>query len=159
MQNSRRYFCREELYPCVPLIFNILLCTAVVPTIKPQAAASTSNMDSERKLFCIAVYTSGSLCCNFIVVIFLFSGAMAAFALNVAFYSNHIFTVLLAPLVLNVFLSALFQLLNLQSWEPSNFINPAYSSPRMIPFVVETAVLLIITGWEFIYRGRQEDIC
>ena len=128
-------------------------------TIKPQAADSTSNMVPKGSFSALlfthpAVYVAISL-----MVIFLFSGALAVFALNVAFYSNHIFTVLLAPLVLNVFLSALFQLLNLQSWEPSNFINPAYSSPRMIPFVVETAVLLIITGWEFIYRGRQEDIC
>lgn len=152
-------FLSGGIVSCVPLIFNILLCMAVVPTIKPQAADSTSNMVPKGSFSALlfthpAVYIVISL-----VVIFLFSGALAAFALNVAFYSNHIFTVLLAPLVLNVFLSALFQLLNLQSWEPSNFINPAYSSPRMIPFVAETAVLLIITGWEFIYRGRQEDIC
>lgn len=152
-------FLSGGIVSCVPLIFNILLCTAVVPTIKPQAAASTSNMVPKGSFSALlfthpAVYVAISL-----MVIFLFSGALAAFALNVAFYSNHIFTVLLAPLVLNVFLSALFQLLNLQSWEPSNFINPAYSSPRMIPFIVETAVLLLVTGWEFIYRGRQEDIC
>ncbi|HRL57609.1 MAG TPA: hypothetical protein PK462_10175, partial [Lachnospira sp.] len=152
-------FLSGGIVSCVPLIFNILLCIAVVPVIKPQAADSTSNMVPKGSFSALlfthpAVYVAISL-----MVIFLFSGALAVFALNVAFYSNHIFTVLLAPLVLNVFLSALFQLLNLQSWEPSNFINPAYSSPRMIPFVVETAVLLIITGWEFIYRGRQEDIC
>ena len=117
-------FLSGGIVSCVPLIFNISALLFTHP----------------------AVYVAISL-----MVIFLFSGALAVFALNVAFYSNHIFTVLLAPLVLNVFLSALFQLLNLQSWEPSNFINPAYSSPRMIPFVVETAVLLIITGWE--------DIC
>ena len=37
-------FLSGGIVSCVPLIFNILLCTAVVPTIKPQAADSTSNM-------------------------------------------------------------------------------------------------------------------
>lgn len=152
-------FLSGGIVSCLPLVFNILLCMAVVPVIKPEAADSTSNMVPKGSFSTLlfshpAVYIAISL-----IVIFIFSGALAVFALNVAFYSNHIFTVLLAPLVLNVFLSALFQLLNLQSWEPSNFINPAYNSPRMVPFIVETVVLLIITGWEFIYRGRQEDIC
>ena len=59
-------FLSGGIVSCVPLIFNILLCTAVVPTIKPQAADSTSNMVPKRKLFCIAVYAPGSLCCDFI---------------------------------------------------------------------------------------------
>lgn len=143
----------------VPLIFNILLCMAVVPSIKPEAADSTSNMLPKGSFSTLlfshpAVYVALSL-----IIIFIFGGALAAFALNIAFYSNHIFTVLLAPLVLNVFLASLFELLNLQAWEPGNFINPAYNEPRIIPFIVETAVLIIITGWEFIYRGRREDIC
>ena len=128
-------------------------------TIMIVAGFVIAFISTEPYIFTIGMVLGSGTIISLLMVIFLFSGALAVFALNVAFYSNHIFTVLLAPLVLNVFLSALFQLLNLQSWEPSNFINPAYSSPRMIPFVVETAVLLIITGWEFIYRGRQEDIC
>ncbi|MFQ9896602.1 MAG: hypothetical protein ACLRWA_10735 [Lachnospira sp.] len=63
--------------------FNILLCIAVVPVIKPQAADSTSMVPKE--LFCIAVYAPGSLCCDFIDGYILFSGALAVFALNVAF--------------------------------------------------------------------------
>lgn len=78
MQKFTAVFLSGGIVSCVPLIFNILLCTAVVPTIKPQAAASTSNMVPKGSFSALlfthpAVYVAISL-----MVIFLFSGALAA---------------------------------------------------------------------------------
>lgn len=143
----------------IPLILNFFLTSAVLPLLKPQTAdyMTSIGMKStfgdfffEHPLLYVSI---------FLIIIFIFSGAISTLSLVGTYYVNYRFIVLIIPFLFFLFLNSIFGMLGLYDWEPVLFLNPAYSGNRILPIIVETAGILIFTFYLFVIRGRKEDIC
>ncbi len=141
-----------------PFILNLILTATVLPGMKTEAAAYTTlfvpkssmeNLFFEHPL----LYTAISL-----EMIFIFCGCLATIALFVGFYTNYRFLVLVSPFLVVLFFSSLSLLLGKESWQMSNFLHPGYNMPRILPFIVLTLLLFLVSVYEFIIRGRKDDI-
>ena len=142
----------------VPLVFNFALCAAVLPCVLPQPASGV-NIFQPKSTFSALYFLHPFLFTLIsLLIIFIFAGTLAVSALYVAFYGKRIFTVLLYPFVLCLVIMSGADLLGAYSWQPMNFLNPAFNDPRLLPIAVETAVLFMIALWEFIHNGKKQDI-
>ncbi len=143
----------------IPLITNLLLTMMVLPCVKPEISAYFSlvipkSSFVELYLYAIWLYIFVSL-----FIIFMYSGIIAGFALVAAFYCNHLLTVLFSPLILQVFLSSLFELSGRLEWQSTNFLHPGYFEPRVVPMISLSILILIITIVEYFIKGSKGDIC
>lgn len=142
----------------LPLILNFLLCATVLPCVLPQIAAGRSLM-RPNSTFSNIYYNHPLIYVIFsILIIFVFAGTLAVLALSVVFYAKYIYSVMLFPFVLCLVIMSGADLLERYAWQPMNFMNPAYNSPRLFSFFVETAILLAIVLWEFLHKGQEQDI-
>lgn len=163
---QKSYFCAKFISVFVtggvaavaPLALNFGLCAAVLPCVLPQTASGV-NLYQPRSTFS-TLYFSRPLLFTLLSVglIFLFAGTLAVSALYVAFYARKVYTVLLYPFILCLVVMSGADLLNAASWQPINFLNPAFNHPRLLPLLSEMVVLLAVAVWEFVHRGRKQDI-
>lgn len=143
----------------VPLLLNFSLSCLLLPAMKPEVA-SFNTLIGENSTF-PDLYFSHPFFYVFIylVIIFIFSGLFSTMSLVVSYYLNHRFLVVITPFIAYLFLLSLFNLLGLESWEPTNFLHPAYSHYSLIAMIIEASLLLMISIIGFILKGVKEDIC
>lgn len=142
----------------IPLLLNFAGAAMFLPAMKPETAAFTSLI-GEQSSFPFLYYNYPLLhVALFLLIIFLFSGLLASFALLCSFYVGYSFIVLMAPFAVYLFVSAFFSLVGLPSWRPDTFLKPSYEESSVIPILVESSVLLIGTLYGFVYKGSKEDM-
>lgn len=142
----------------LPLILNFILCASVLPCILPQPADGMCQVEPKTSLSSLYFLHPEVFCIISVALIFIFAGVLAVTALYVAFYVKRIYSVLLYPFVLSLVIMSGADLLEAYVWQPLNVVNPVYDGPRMFPLMIEIAILLVIALWEFLYRGRKQDI-
>lgn len=141
-----------------PLILNFLISMLLLPSMKPETTAGT-GLIGEASTFPQLYYNHPILyVLLFLAIIFIFSGLLADFGLVSSYIAGYRFLVLLAPFILYLFLMAGFNLIGIDSWQPINFLRPSYSQDALIPMILETIILFLITAFGFIYRGGKGDI-
>ncbi len=142
----------------IPLLLNFILSATVMPCIKVEAAAGAGFVlpkSSFSKIFFQHPFLFNLIC---LVMVFVFAGTLAVFALATTFYSKYIYTPMLFPFILCLVIMAFADLIQHYEWQPMNFLSPAYSSPRLVSFFVTTGILLFISWWEFLFRGKKQDV-
>ena len=142
----------------LPLILNFVGCAMLFPSMKPEVTSMTSAI-REVSSFPELYYNHPFLyVLLFLAIIFIFSGLLADFGLVSSYIAGYRFLVLLAPLILYLFLMAGFNLIGIDSWQPINFLRPSYDENAVIPTILETVILFLITAFGFMYRGGKGDI-
>ncbi|MDD6571153.1 MAG: hypothetical protein PUF12_02070 [Thermoflexaceae bacterium] len=143
----------------IPLLLNLMLCMCVLPCVHPEIASYMSLVIPATSMSVLYVKSIGLYLFFSFLIIFIFGGVIATFALVASYYVNYRFTVLLAPMILSIFLTSLFELLGMQAWQPVYFVHPGYPNQRLFPMIIETLIIFGITVVEFLIRGVKEDIC
>lgn len=143
----------------LPLLLNLMLCMGVLPCVRPEIASYMSLIIPATSMSGLYVKSPVLFLFLSLLIIFVFGGVIATFALAASYYCNYSFIVLLSPMILCIFLASLFELLGMQSWQPIYFVQPGYPNPRLLPMIIETIVIFGITVVEFVIRGKKEDIC
>lgn len=143
----------------IPLLINFMLCMSVLPFIHPEIAGYMSLIVPATSMSVLYVRAIGLYIFLSLLIIFIFGGTIATFALAASYYSNYRFTVLLSPVILCIFLTSLFELLGMKAWQPVYFVHPGFPYPRLVPVIVETLIIWGIGVVEFLVRGMKEDIC
>ena len=142
----------------LPLLVNFLLCCVVMPAMKPEPAASTSLIFPTSTFPDLYFNHPMLYVFLFLFIIFVFSGLIAGLALPISYHVGYRFLVLIAPFMVYIFIIALFKLLDLPQWQPTNFSMPWYNEYTLWPILIEPLALFLITFFSFVTRGGKEDI-
>ena len=168
IREERKYYYRSKYVAAfisggsvaaIPLIFNFILTAAVLPLLKPQSADYTTLIGMKSTLGDFYFVHPILYVCIFLVIIFVFSGILATVAFIAAYYTDHLFIVLITPFIVSLFLNSLFSMFGLTDWQMVFFLNPGYSGNRILPIILEGGVLFAGTFWLFVIRGSKDDIC
>lgn len=143
----------------IPLGLNFMLTSAVLPLVKPQAADYTSLIGIGSTLGdfffeCPMIYIW-----IFAIIIFLFSGIYATYALIAAYYTEHLFITVLMPFVLTAFFNSIASIFGKNDWQSVFFLNPGYPGNRLVPIIVELLILGTFSFIVFVIKGSKEDLC
>ena len=143
----------------LPLLVNFLLCCLVMPSMKPEPAASTSLLGPTSTFSDLYFNHPMLYVFLFLFIIFVFSGLIAGLALPVSYHVGYRFLVLIAPFMIYIFIIAFFKLLDLPQWQPTNFLRSWYGEYNTLwPISIELLALFLITFFSFSARGGKEDI-
>lgn len=143
----------------IPLMFNFILTSAVLPFVKPQAADYTTLIGMRSTLGDFYFVHPMLYVCIFLMIIFVFGGILSTVAFIATYYTDHMFIVLITPFVFSVFLNSLFSMLGLTDWQMVFFLNPGYSGNRILPIMLEGFIIMAGTFWIFVVKGSKDDIC
>lgn len=142
-----------------PLITNLLLTMTVLPCVKPEITSYLSMTVPHTSFVGLYMHSIWLFIFISLFIIFVHGGVIAGFSLVTAYYLNHRLPVLFAPFILELFLSSLFELLDMGDWRYMYFLHPGYPHPRLLPVVCLTLAVFIITLIEYFVKGKKEDIC
>lgn len=140
-----------------PLVLNFLLSFSILPALKPEptdfgspitADVSMSELYFNKPVLFLLVH---------LLIIFIIGGLFAVFALSASYFCNYQFLALISPFLLYISLVAIFGFLDLEDWQPNNFLNPAYRLHTISP-VFATGFLLILLSTFFFIRGKRADV-
>ena len=143
----------------LPLLLNLGLTMMLLPSLMP-VVSGTGTAIYDRAMWAERFYASpGLYTALYLLLIFVFSGFLAALALAVSFLVENRFVVLLGPFVLYLFIFALCSLLNVPEMSPMMFLNPGAPSGgvRFSVVAAETLLLGAVACGTFLYKGIRNE--
>lgn len=142
----------------LPLLANFILSAMVLPCMKPEVSAG-NGLIGDMSTFPELYYNYPILYVFlFLAIIFIFSGLLADLGLLSSYIFGYRFLVLISPFIAYIFLMAGCNLIGLTAWQPTNFLRPGYYENTLLPIIIETLTLFLITMFGFVYRGGKGDI-
>lgn len=142
----------------LPLILNFVLSAVIMPCLPVEEAAGASYVLPKSSLSYLFFEQPFLFNIVSLLIIFTFSGILATTTLMVTFYSKNIYTPMLFPFILCLVIMSFTDLIQKYEWQHINFLCPVYSSPRLFPMIMVTGVLLIVSCWEFLFKGSRQDV-
>lgn len=143
----------------LPLIFNYMLTSALLPMIRPQAADYTSLIGIGSTFGDFFFKHPMQYVCVFAIIIFIAGGIYATYALIGTYYTENVFIVLSIPFIFVAFLNSIASLFGAPDWQSVFFLNPGYNGDRVLPIIVQTVGIAAISLYVFVVKGSKEDIC
>ena len=140
-----------------PLVLSLLLTSATLPSLLPQAATYSfqiHNTNFGHQLFFTHPYLYIIL---YLVFDFIFAGAFAGIALAASTFAGNICIVLAAPFVTGMFLMVMMNMLNIGKYAPVYFLNPGYGMENPLIPLAQLAILLIYVGITFIIGEKNSE--
>lgn len=144
-----------------PLVLNLLLSMATLPSITPSIAAGYFPLGDATRFLPGLPYESPYLyTAVYLAIIFLFSGAAATVSLAVAPFATNRFVVCLAPFGLICLVGYLCSFLGCGQWNPLLFLNPSQPVGRISFFTLGISFLLLagVPALLFFRRGAHSDL-
>lgn len=142
----------------IPLLLNFLLSALLLPSMKPEVAFWNTTVN-EKSAFPNIYFTHPLIyILIYIFIIFIFSGFFGTLSLVCSYYVNYHFLVIISPFICYIFLIAFFGLIGIETFQPNNFLHPAYGENGLPGLVIETFLLFLITWFGFAHKGGKEDI-
>lgn len=142
---------------CLPLVIDMLICMMLLPSVKPEPAANTILLPKSSMAGIFydhpLVYSVISL-----LFIFVFCGLIAVFALTTTYYVKYKYTIYLVGFIVALFIISLCDLLGTSGWQPTSFLAGYYTGQRIIPFLAESAILLILSVTDYFMFGMKRDL-
>lgn len=142
---------------CIPLIVDLLLCMALFPSINPEAPSQPILV--AHSSFSRIYYNYPLLYCLIeLLMIFIFSGIWAVLALACTKYVKYKYTILIVGIIINLFLSVMADFLYKRSIAPTSFLAGYYSKPRVLPFIIEAAIFMVVIVFDYLFLGARGDV-
>jgi len=144
-----------------PLIFDLLLITASLPSgIKPFISEGYYAAGANSMFGPIFYRAPFLYILIFLVLDFVFFGALACLSLCVAFYVGNPFFVLMFPFMVYFLFCELCNILGFGRLSPASYLSPGQSYAIAGPGVIltETAVLLVFTCVFFNWKIRKIEV-
>lgn len=144
----------------IPLVTNLILTSATLPSLKPEAAAGTYSVEGSgmwSELFYTHPYR---YCIRYSILIFVFSGLVACLALSLGIFMDNVFSVLIFPFILYLFLYSMLNGNRLNRFVPLEYIDPAqgngFNSFSVVCF--EFGILILISVTSIFIGARRETL-
>lgn len=141
-----------------PMIVNFLLTAMVLPAILPQASTGYFPIFSYSMLGELFYSHPYIYLLIYMVINFIFLGLLSTLALVSAYICDNLFTTILSPFIIYLFVYAVTQLTNLHMLCPFGFLRPSQPIATN-PFVLlGEIVLMSAMGGIYYYVGKRKDI-
>lgn len=140
----------------IPLIVNFLICTMTMSTYNPfpddgmnmmMPKSSMSSIFYKYPLFYLVIS---------ILMVMVYAGCMAVVAMCASIYTSRVYVVDIFPMLFSIAVISFGEIVENPSIMPMNFINPAYSYPRLVYFFVIAAFILIFTYINVVLLGNKQ---
>ena len=129
----------------IPLIVNFLVCTMTMSTFNPFPDDGM-NMMMPKSSMSLLYYKQPMLYFIIsVIMIMIYAGSMAVVAMCSSIYTSRIYVVDIFPMLFSIAVVSLGEIIENSSVMPINFINPAYSYPRIIYYIVIVGTVIIFT--------------
>ena len=143
----------------VPLLFNLMLTSAVLPALTPQKGTNLFAI-IESSFLAELFYTKPFLyLLLYLLVDFVMTGTLACVALGISAFVRNRYIVLFAPFLLFFLLQAVSEYTGYRGWNPYNIMNPVDSGVVTgMHVLMEAGAFLLIGGGSFILGGGRKDV-
>ncbi len=143
----------------LPLLLNLVLTAATLPSLIPQPGAQTFGIFSADMWSGIYYSHPYAYVFLYLLIIFLFGGFLAVLGLVVSFFVQNRFLVLLAPFVVCLFVHSIFNLVDLKQFDILNFLSPSQMIDGIrFPIILgEMLLLAAATIGVFFGKGLHDD--
>ena len=152
------FFCGGTVV-IIPLLLNILLCMATLPSTLSQAATGTSTVFANCMWSTLyykhpMIYTT-----MYLLLIYIFSGLFSTFATAVGSITQNRFLPLIFPFIIYLFVYTIFSSLGLAQYAPFCFLTPAQRAVGIdfAVIVIEALIILIPTLAIFIWNSYKDE--
>lgn len=141
-----------------PLLLNLALCSALLPSLLPQVIAN-SNIDTAHiwfQLYAIHPYVYIFL---YLLLDFIFAGLTACLALTASLYTEKRLVVLMAPFIIHIFIYSVCGMLSPKAmgYAPTYFLLAGSGAYSGWVFVFYGLAYFLIGGVWFLYKGQFQD--
>lgn len=142
----------------IPLLLNLALAAAVLPSLKPEVATGFYAVRSTSmfaKLFYTHPYTYTFV---YLLIIFVFCGLISCFASSAGLWLDNGFTVILLPFVLHLFLYSVCSSSEVNRFAPFYFLNPAQDGDSISFWIIlMEACILLVASLCTLRRGIKSE--
>ena len=143
----------------LPLIINIILSVCTLPSILPDTSTGTS-MIMGNMMWADFYFKSPNLYIAFyLLIIFVFSGIIATFALTIGSFVYNAFVITVMPFICYLFSYAICTLSHSLEYCPFMFLTPAQRVEHIsFPIILmEIIILMLIIGNIYYYQMRRDE--
>lgn len=142
----------------IPLLLNLLLSSLFLPSMVPEATASLSSIRSLTMWHTIYYSHPYIHSLLFIILNFIFAGAIATFSLVVGKDIEHKIVVLLSPFLIFIFINVLSDVINYPYLSPINFLRSGYGMTNGIVVIIEISLILLFNWSIYVLVGEKDDV-
>ncbi|SHJ60815.1 hypothetical protein [Parasporobacterium paucivorans] len=151
-------FISAGLVITIPLVLNLILAAAFLPSIIPESSSMTFPL-FEASMWSEIFYAQPYLyICLYILVIFLFSGLISVIGLTVAFFVKTRFVALVIPFMGYILLDFVCAYTFLYKFSPKIFLRPNQPSPADFKVIAtEFIVFALITAVIYYVKWKNDE--
>ncbi|MCM1468624.1 MAG: hypothetical protein NC086_10800 [Alistipes sp.] len=144
----------------LPLAVNLLLTSATLPSLLPEASTGTYPLNGSSmwaELFYTRPY---QYVVQYLLLIFVFSGLIACFSLSLGIISDNVFTILSFPFIYCLFSYAVFNNPRVYRFVPILFLNPAQTGSfiRFDAILIYMVILVAVSLLAIVKGVKSETI-
>lgn len=142
----------------IPLILNFMLTGLVLPVIIPQSNTGYFPIFSYSLLGDLfyshpLLYLGANLSINFV-----YMGLLATLALLATYWCENLFTTVLTPFIVYLFLYALTQITELHQICPMGFLRASQPVVTEVEILLGECLIMVCAGGVCYYAGTKKDI-
>lgn len=141
--------------------FSFLVSAMFFPALPPEIATSSFSPQNEQQLL-MELYVTHPMIYTLLysMIDVVFYALIATIPLTLAIFIQSSVTVLVAPLVIYVTVSYALTALGAIEFSPMNFLRPCqiFVNASGTIILIESVMLLLITGYIFIHIGGRKDV-
>lgn len=144
----------------LPLVVNLLLTSATLPSLIPEASTGTYPLNGS-SMWAELFYTHPYwYIMRYLFLNFLFSGLTACFSLSLGLVSDNMFTILSFPFIYSLFSYAVFRDPRVYGLVPVRFLKPSQSGTfiRFETIVIYMVILAVPSLLAIVKGVRSETI-
>lgn len=141
-----------------PMILNFLLTATILPAVIPQASTGYFPIFSYSMLGDLYYSHPYVYLCIYMVINFVFFGCLATLSLLAAYICEKLFTTILAPFIIYLFVYAVTQLTGWHILCPFGFLRPSQPIPTNGAVVLIEILCMCLAGGVYYYVGKKKDI-
>lgn len=141
----------------IPFLFSFMWIFTMMKYREP-ISASQAPMVSGTSFMCVLYFTHPFIyCLIFLVAIFVFGGFFATTSLSISQLTGNIFTILLVPFMVIMFLASILTGNKLMKYLPANFLAPMNGGEKLYMVFVGGLIMWILSYAVFVKLGEKKE--
>lgn len=142
----------------LPMVINFLLTAMVLPAVIPQACTGYFPIFSYSMLGNLFYSHPYIYLMIYMIINFVFLGLLSTLALVAAYICDNLFTTILSPFIMYLFVYAVTQITKAHMLCPFGFLRPSQPIATKPLVLFAEIALMCIAGGIYYYVGKRKDI-
>ena len=147
----------HSLAVAIPLLLNLIMSSMFLPALLPDNG-SNGTISSVTMLYELFFTHPLIYILMFIVIDFLFAGAIATLSLSYTYFTEHKFGVLIAPFVFYFFIYSLTNLINKTEYSLFFMLNGGATNNYLLVYILYFLLFFALSYIIFMWKGKMQDV-